>query len=317
MLTLTKNIEITGDLTLSAGTFANGAHSITLDGNFISNGASTTAAGATFTFTGANATLTGGTVPNFRNLVVNGALTPSLGYNVAGNYTVGTGATVNAGSGTVTFLGATAVTNNGTMNLNAVTINNTFTLTAPATIMGIAGDFTSTGTFNNGGGTILFNGTSNLTAVEVYNNIQITGSVTSTGNFGQTVAGNMINNGSFNISSAAAGGNLTWSGSGTLSGTGTTKVADVNVTGASFTYTASGNLTLNDDVLGTGIFDSSGSTGTVVFAGGRVGDQWNGSQNISQHFSNGNINACCHLHLKGSRRAGRDGYLGLWWHNYI
>ncbi len=54
---------------------------------------------------------------------------------------------------------------------------------APVTTMGIAGNFTSNGVFNNGGGTILFNGTTNLSAVEVYNNITVSGTVTSTGNF--------------------------------------------------------------------------------------------------------------------------------------
>ncbi len=171
---------------------------------------------------------------------------------------------MNAGSGTVTFGGTTAITNNGTMNLNAVTISTGFSMTAPSTTMGIAGNFTSTGTFINGGGTILFNGTSNLTAAEVYNNITVTGPVTSTGNFSQTVAGDLINNGTFDIGT----GNLTWSGSGTLSGSGNTTIFDLNVTGTSCTYTATGILTLRDDILGAGSFNSSDPlAGPVIFAG--------------------------------------------------
>lgn len=260
-LTLTQNIEINGDLTLSGGTFAGGTNTISLDGNFVSNGAFTAAAGGTFQFEGTTG-LSGSTLPTFRDIVVNGTLTPSIGYGVNGNYTVNPGGTVNAGSGTVTFGGTTVITNSGTMNLNAVTIANTFSMTAPSTILGIAGNFTSTGTFNNGGGTILFNGTSNLTATEVYNNIQVSGVVTSTGNFAQTIAGNLINNGSFSIGT----GTLTWSGSGSLSGSGNTIVGDLTVTGT-FSSTSSGNITLNDDLLGTGVFDSSGSTGSVIFAG--------------------------------------------------
>ena len=226
----------------------------------------TTGSASTFTITGTCA-LTSSNTPQVNNLVVNGTLTPggtTGNYRVNGNYTVGPIGTVNAGVGTVTFGGTTVVTNNGTMNLNNVTFGAAAnTMTAPVTTMGIAGNFTSNGVFNNGGGTILFNGTTALSAAEVYNNITISGTVTSA-NFGQTVAGSMINNNSFNIGTGA----LTWSGSGTLSGTGTTTVGDVNVTGTSCTYSASGNLTLNDDIIGAGSFDSSTSAGTVIFAGG-------------------------------------------------
>jgi hypothetical protein len=253
-------VTVNGNLTLSAGTFAVGTNSVSLAGNFISNATLTTGAGATFTFIGTT-NLSGSVSPTFRNIQVNGTFTPSISYGVNENYTVS--GTVNAGSGTVTFGGTTVVTNSGTMNLNAVTIAATFTMTAPSTTMGIAGNFTSTGTFNNGSGTILFNGTSNLTATEVYNNVTVTGTVTSTGNFSQTIAGNLINNGSFSIGT----GNLTWSGSGTISGSGNTIAADLSVTGTSCTYTASGDLTLNDDLLGSGTFDSSGGSGTVIFAG--------------------------------------------------
>ncbi len=262
-------VTINGNFTTVAagGTFAMAANSISLAGNFTSAAAltATTASASTFTITG-NCVLTSTTTPQVNNLVVTGTLTPAGtgNYRVNGNYTVNPAATVNAGVGTVTFGGTTVVTNNGTMNLRNVTFGAAAnTMTAPVTTMGIAGNFTSNGVFTNGGGTILFNGTTALSAAEVYNNITISGTVTSA-NVGQTVAGNMINNGSFNIGT----GNLTWSGSGTLSGTGTTTVADVNVSGTSFTYTASGNLTLNDDILGAGSFDSSGSSGTVIFAGG-------------------------------------------------
>lgn len=256
-------VTINGDLTLTTGTFALGANSVTLGSNFISNSALTSAAGSVFTITG-TCSLSGSAAPAFNGLTIIGTLTPTVGYRVNGNYIVSNGATVNAGSGTVTFGGTTAITNNGTMNLNAVTISTGFSMTAPSTTMGIAGNFTSTGTFTNGGGTILFNGTSNLSAAEVYNNISVTGTVTSTGNFGQTVAGNLINNGSFSLGT----GNLTWSGSGTLSGSGNTTVGDVNVTGTSCTYTSTGTLTLNDDLIGTGSFDSSDPlAGTVIFAG--------------------------------------------------
>ncbi len=254
---------VNGDLTLTAGTFSLGTNSVTLAGNFTSNSALTSASGSVFTISG-TCSLSGAIAPTFDELVVSGTLTPAVGYRVNGNFTVANGATVNSGTGIVTFGGTTVITNDGTMNLNAVTIGGGFTMTAPITTMGIAGNFTSTGTFADGGGTILFNGTTNLTGVEVYNNITVTGTVTSTGNSSQTVAGNLINNGSFSLGT----GNLTWSGNGTLSGNGNTTVGDLNITGTSCTYTASGTLTLNDDLLGVGSFDSSDSgAGAVIFAG--------------------------------------------------
>ncbi|MBI3217902.1 MAG: hypothetical protein HYZ44_00150, partial [Bacteroidetes bacterium] len=260
-------VTINGNLTVAAGTFACGANNVSLAGNFISNATFSASSGSTFTFTGPAASLSGSVSPSFNILAVTGTLTPSVSYRLNGDYTVGVGATVNAGSGTVTFGGSTVITNNGVMNLNAVTINNTSSMTAPITTLGIAGDFASTGTFNHGNGTILFNGTTNLTAPESYNNIIVSGIVTSTGSFNTSVGGSIVNNGSFVISSDPTRGNLTWTGNGTFSGTGTATVGDINVTGTSFTYTASGNLTLLDDILGNGNVDTSGSTATLVMAG--------------------------------------------------
>ncbi len=261
-------LTINGNLTLTAGTFASGTNDINLVGNFISNSTFTASAGATFTFQGLSSTLTGSTSPTFSGLsVVNGTFTPSIDYRVNGNYGVGPGATVNPGGVTVIFGGTTVITNSGTMNLHAVTINGGSSMTAPATTMGISGNFTSTGTFNNGGGTILFNGVSDLTAPETYNNITVTGTVTSIGSFNVTVIGNVINNGSFAISSVSSRGNLSWLSSGTFSGTGTATVGDLNVNGTSFTYTALGNLTILDDILGIGTFNSSSSPATVILAG--------------------------------------------------
>lgn len=288
-------LTINGNLTLSAGTFALGANSVTLGGNFTANSTFTTAAGSTFTFTG-NSILSGSIAPTFRNLVVNGSLTPSVSYGVNGNYTVDSSGIVNAGSGTVTFGGTTLITNNGQMNLNAVTIAATFSMTAPSTTLGIAGNFTSTGTFNNGSGTILFNGTTNLTATEVYNNVTISGTVTSTGNFAQTIGGNLNNNGSFSIGT----GNLTWSGSGSISGNGNTTVGDLNVTGVSCTYTSSGNLTLNDDLLGSGSFDSSGSSGSVIFAGAGSAINSTGTVTFRDVLVSGTLTPATNYTLSGS-----------------
>lgn len=257
-------VTINGDFNLTTGTFAAGGNSITLIGNFNSNATLTSSAGSVFTFAGANSTLSGGTAPTFNGLTINGIFTPSVNYRVNGNLIVGVSGVVNPGSITVTFGGTTVVTNNGTLNLNAVTVTGGNSLTAPSTTMGIAGNFTTPGTFNNGTGTILFNGTTNLSAVETYRNVIVSGVVTSTGNFGQTIGGDLTVNGSFSLGTT---GNITWSGSGTISGTGSITVSDITVSGTSCTYIGSGTLTLNDDLLGTGSFNSSGATGTVVIAG--------------------------------------------------
>lgn len=256
-------VTINGNLTLTAGTFAVSTNSITLIGNFVSNATLSSLAGSIFSFNGANATLTGAVSPTFNNLNVNGGFTSSTNYRINGNLIIGLTGNINPGTATVSFGGTTVITNNGTINFNAVTILAASTMTAPATTLGIAGNFTSPGTFINGAGTVHFNGTTNLSAVEVYNNVLIDGTVTSTGNFGQTIGGNLIVNGSFNLGN----GNLTWTGNGTISGTGTIAVADLSVTGTSCAYLGTGSITLNDDLLGTGSFNSSASTGSVIIAG--------------------------------------------------
>lgn len=264
-LTLTQTpITVNGDLTLSNGTFAIGANSVSLEGNMVTNSSLTSAAGSTFSFTGASATLSGSVAPSFRDLVVSGSLTSSVGYNVAGDYTVGTGAASSASSGVVTFNGTSVVTNDGTLNLNAVTISANSSLTAPATTMGIAGNLiitNGTSTFTHNGGTIEFNGTTTLsgTATKTFNDITITNGST----FGGAAIswgfdGTLTNDGTVNFT----GGTCTINGVAVLSGTGSTAFFDLNVTTGNSLTTAS-SFNIGDDFTVNGTFTAS--AGTVSF----------------------------------------------------
>lgn len=264
--TLTLNqalVTVNGNLTLSNGTFALGANSLSLSGNFIANSALTTAAGSTFTFTGASATLSGSTAPSFRDIVVNGSLASSVNYNVAGNYTVGTGADVSASSGTVTFNGTTAITNNGTINLNAVTVAANSSLTAPSNEMGIAGNFiitNGTSTFNNNGGTIIFNGSTVLsgTATKTFNNITVSNGSALSGAVSWGFNGQAVNDGTISFTA----GTCTINGAAELDGTGSTSFFDLTINAAN-SLTTSNSFNIADDFSIAGTFTAS--AGTVSF----------------------------------------------------
>lgn len=289
--TLTLNqalVTVNGDFTTTTGTFACGANSMSIAGNFNSNAAFTTAAGSTVTFTGPGSFIQGSVASAFRNITVNGDLTPNVNYTVAGNYAVGAAGVVHAGTGLVTFNGTTTVTiaSGGVMNLGAVTIAAAATLNAPAGTMGIAGNLliNNTSVFNNGGGTIAFNGTTVLSGAgtKTFNNVNVTGAISAAGTVAWGINGALTNSGSVNFSGST--GNTSFGGTTpSLSGAGTTQFGPVVVLGgatlttsAVFSMTtlninATGVLTANADFSLTGNFTGTGnfsSTATVTFAGG-------------------------------------------------
>lgn len=257
-------VTVNGNLTLSNGTFALGANSLSLSGNFIANSALTTAAGSTFTFTGASATLSGSTAPSFRDIVVNGSLSSSVNYNVAGNYTIGIGADVSASSGTVTFNGTTAIANGGTINLNAVTVAANSSLTAPSNEMGIAGNFiitNGTSTFNNNGGTIIFNGATVLsgTATKTFNNITVSNGSTLSGAVSWGFNGQVLNDGTISFTA----GTCTINGAAELDGTGSTSFFDLTINAANSLTTAN-SITIVDDLTVNGTLTAT--SGTFTFS---------------------------------------------------
>ncbi len=258
----------------------------TVNGNI--NVAGTLAAGTNTATFGGTTTISGAGATTFNNVVISGTLTlPATTVRVNGNLT--NNGIFNHGSGTLQFGGTTVITNTTTLNLNNVSFNaGANSMTAPAGNMGIAGNFTSIGTFNNGGGTIVFNGsgTSILSDVETYNNVTVNSLATIQSAFGQTINGTFNNNGSVNFTA----GTLTLGGTSvtTLANPSSTTVSALTLnttTGATIAansaLTITGVLTINAGASitasststvtkGAGNFVGTGSyisTGTTTFSG--------------------------------------------------
>jgi len=255
-----NSISVTGVMTPAANI------SYTVNGNITVSGTLNDGSGTSATTFNGTTIISGVGTKDFFDAVITAGSSVTYSANIAfnGNTFVGDGDITTdspTSLATISFV-SIAISGTGIKDFTNVTIG--AGTTTPNVNYTIRGNLIVTGTLAAGNGTTIFAGTTSRTGAGActFNNVDIEPSATFSSVLGHTVAGNMENDGSFNIGA----GNLTWSGSGTLSGTGSTTVADVNVTGVSFTYTSSGDLTLNDDILGTGTFDSSAG-GTVVFAG--------------------------------------------------
>ena len=220
--------------------------------------------------------------PQFGYLNINntGGVSPSVGWTVAYDFTVGAGATFNGGASTHNFMGN--VTNNGTITssgtLNfipaaaaAINLGSNFTSTARV-VFGGAGAITLSGTpisFNNVSITNTNSaGISPVSGWPMTNNFTInSGSIFNAGAYTHTVGGNILNNGTLNngtstfilngsttqgITSGSAFNNLTMNkpaGTGALMGNTTVNgvlnfIAGVVSTGAySIIIPSSGSVT--------------------------------------------------------------------------
>jgi len=251
-LTINRNLIITGTGILT-GT-AN--QTVTVGGDFSSNGGVPNfgQAGSTFIFSNTTAfpnsshSLSGTAAPTFPSLTINGAVTASVGMMISGATTsliVNSSSNLTANAGTTTFAtnpGTTTITNSGTLNLNAVTINTGHTMVAPATTTGIAGNFSTPGTFTANGGTIVFNGSSTqtLSASKVYNNVLVRAGAIVTSAFNQTINGTFKNIGSFTVPTLTLG----TSSATTLRSGSTTTITTLTLT-APAAIAANGNLTVS------------------------------------------------------------------------
>lgn len=163
------SITITGALTPSSN--------FQINGNLVNNG--TLNAGTATTTFGGTTTISGSSTSSFNNIVISGSLTAPTGtFNVAGNWT--NNGTFNNNNGAVNFNGTTTIAGSNQSNFFTVTVSGT--LTAPTSSLGIAGNFTNSGTFNNNGGTVVFNGTVLPQTVSgsatTFNNITVSNPVT-------------------------------------------------------------------------------------------------------------------------------------------
>ena len=273
----TGTTTISGNLTLSGNATTTSVIGLTISGNITISSGTTFSAGSFTHNIGGNWTNSGTFNQGTSTINFNGTNAASIG---ASNFQ------------NVTFSGSGAKTATGTLSI-AGNVNITNNFTAGAFTHTVGGNWANTGTFTSTGSTIDFNGASaasigtsnfqNVTfsgsgaktatgAFSIDGNVNITNNFTA-GAFTHTVGGNWTRSGTFtstgstidfNGASAASIGtsnfqNVTFSGSGVKTATGTLSIAgNVNITNnftaGAFTHTVGGNW------ANTGTFTSTGST---------------------------------------------------------
>lgn len=166
---------------------------VNIGGNIVNNGTLNRST-STVNFNN-NTTISGSSSTTLNNITVTGTLiapaATTLGIN--GNF-INNG-TFNHNNGTVAFSGTTTIS--GSVASNFFHVNLTGTLTAPsATSLGIAGNWTNSGTFNHNTGTVLLNGTVAAQTVSgsslVLNNLRVSNPVTPGVNINNTTRLNGI-----------------------------------------------------------------------------------------------------------------------------
>ena len=169
--------------------------------------------------------------------------------------------------GLILFTNATTIGGAATSCFKHVTLSGT--LTAPAGLMQVAGNWTNNGTFNHNGGTVEFNGdtTINGTRTSVFNNVTISGTLGGHASRPVILSGDWVNDGNFNHNN----GLVIFTNSTTIGGASVSGFKNVTISG---TLTApadamqvAGNWTNN------GTFNHNDGTvefnGTTIIAGTR------------------------------------------------
>lgn len=206
-----------------------------------------------------------GTLTLISDITVNGILTFSSGtfnsgandLNLKGNL-VSNAASVLTGSN-VTFSGTSIISGSTPPVFGGIIVTGTLT---PSANFNINGDLTNNGTLNAGSATVTFGGTTNFLGAGPYNfnNVSITGILNAPTTM--SVAGNWSNSGTFNR--GLASNNVTFNGTTSFTGPGTTTFSSITITGtlnSSATLRVAGNFTNNGTfVAGTGTLLLNGSS---------------------------------------------------------
>lgn len=276
-VTLNTNATITGDLSVSTGTFdlagftanrASAGGSLTVANNaslkiggtntFPANyTAVTLVVASTVEYSGAGQTVSNQLYGNLTLSSSGGAVVktfPATALNIVGNFTS------KQGTGTsVTFNAASNITVNGNDSIGTST-----TFNGGSFSHSIGGNWVNNGTFNGNTGTITFTGpgtTVSGSGGQNFNNLNVAASNVSFANNTITLSGNLstTSSGSF---TQASGGTLSMTGSGkTINGTGIS-LDNLVISGTVSTATS---LILTGNVSVSGSFSST--TGTTTMSG--------------------------------------------------
>jgi hypothetical protein len=237
-----------------------------------------------------NLTINGGTVTLDKDIIVHGNVTlqsstfDAAGKNItlastSGTWNKGSGSFI-GGAGTLTIdntpshnANYTVVVTNGNAAFSNITIvgggTNTFTL--PSGTANISGNIVNNGTFNGSTGTINFNGSTTISGSSAtsLNNIAISGTLIAPSSTALNISGNFTNNATFNHSN----GSIVFNGTTIISGSATTNLFNVSITGSLTAPT--GNLGIAGNLSSSGTFTHNG--GTILFNGTVVAQSITGS----------------------------------------
>ncbi len=276
-VSLNSNVNISGDLTITAGTFDIGtytANRVTTGGILtVSNNAtlkiggtntypsnyttSTLVVASTIEYAGTNQTVSNQPYGNLKLSSSAGAAVktfPASTLNVAGKLIS------SVGSGTsVTFTTGANLNVGDTISIGAATTFNGGSFTTS-----VGGAWVNNGTFNGNSGTVNFVGAGKTvggTGVQNFNSLTVAAALVSFSNSSLTLTGNLATTGSGSFAQAS-GGTLTMTGAGTtISGTGIS-IDNLTVSG---TVSTTASLNITGNLLVSGSF--TGTSGTISLTG--------------------------------------------------
>ncbi len=328
-------LDINGNFTLTAGTFAPGSNDVDVAGNWDDSGnnGGFTPSAATVTLSGTGTTVTAGTNNNFFNLTLSGGtktaqteldidgdLTVSSGElatgtnntDVASGKTVNIDGTLSISTGTFTANGPTDI--DGTLSITSTGVydaDGTFTAASGnvtfsgAGFLNLSNTVTDLGTFTKSTSTVTYDEADAQTVDNVdYHHLVISGGATKTLSGSTNVGGDLTVTASSTV--LAVGSNtIDVNGTSTITTNGTVTVStgtyDADGTmncSANFTFTGGGALNLSNTVTDLGTFTKSTSTVTYDEADAQTVD------NVTYHHlildQNGTKTASGNLDVDGN-----------------
>lgn len=200
---LDKDITINGNVNLLGSTFGANGFDVTLastSGTWTRNGGGFIGGSGILTVAGNITIVAPSSAPNYTNITVNSGASltlPTGNLNIGGN--IVNNGTINRSTSTTNFNNNTTISGSSATTLNNVAVSGT--LIAPsATTLGIAGNFTNTGTFNHNNGTVAFSGTTAILGSQASNffHVNLTGTLTAPSVTQLGIAGDLTNSGTFN-----------------------------------------------------------------------------------------------------------------------